>query len=777
MVNSLNIGGVFGRLKSLEDTPDSTPSLNQALLADASGNFVYSDILIPSQDNTLTDQLTVQKDGTSVFQVQDSLLQNLIEVDTTNGKFVIRQPGGTAGTDEVQIRHDGTNAIFGDGDDDDLLRLKGSNNQVYISALNFTGSGGLGNSVVRWSTLYTDNTLDVDLNSDTQAAIFKANSSQTNNLTEWQDSAGNVLSAVDSSGNVGIGTSSSSSNLHVHGTDAGDLNKAGTIQFSNDDTSSNAYIVMGGPGNLDNRLKFLVNPTNQNDFTFAVEEDDLRFGSGININLTGDDARFQNTENIAWWKPKDTTGGVGPEDSFSELVGEGLLRIGTWSSTQGTDQDMMNLYASNDTDGKRVEVGNKFWVFGENAGDVQSIIQGASSQTANLTEWQDSDGTILSHVDSSGNLSVGQPSTGGGTLNVGGNVQLDSGDTIFWGSASGIIEAGSTTDTLTIGTGFTTAITIDSSQNVGIGGSPSHLLDLNATNPVLRLQGATNDTDGSKIRFTETANFQGGYLHYNGTTNSFIMGVHDDDDTNLANDVDAVIVDRLSGNVGVGGTPVETFTIVDSSDDMLAYSGGGEWRLDFSEDKLDFRIDRNNGNASFQLTEADVFGTNDFFFQISGRQGTGSTDWGVLEASSGATQGLQVATQDAVPIVFSPNRTEQVRLTSSGNLGVKTNSPNSTVDNNGSYGSAITTVSSNTTLDNSHSTVLVDTSGGSITVTLPTASSASRRVYNIKKVTSANTLTIDGDSTETIDGSETQDISNQYDSVSIQSDGTEWWII
>jgi len=82
------------------------------------------------------------------------------------------------------------------------------------------------------------------------------------------------------------------------------------------------------------------------------------------------------------------------------------------------------------------------------------------------------------------------------------------------------------------------------------------------------------------------------------------------------------------------------------------------------------------------------------------------------------------------------------------------------------------------TLSASHYMVLVNAIGGGITVTLPAASAHKGRVYTIKKIdSSANGITIDGNSTETIDGSETILLTLQYSYVTIVCDGTEWFII
>ena len=75
-------------------------------------------------------------------------------------------------------------------------------------------------------------------------------------------------------------------------------------------------------------------------------------------------------------------------------------------------------------------------------------------------------------------------------------------------------------------------------------------------------------------------------------------------------------------------------------------------------------------------------------------------------------------------------------------------------------------------------TLEVDASGAPRTITLPTALSARWRKYTIKKIdASANTVTIDAAGAETIDGALTVVLTTQYQSVTIQSNGTGWDII
>ncbi|KKM59107.1 hypothetical protein LCGC14_1548530 [marine sediment metagenome] len=89
---------------------------------------------------------------------------------------------------------------------------------------------------------------------------------------------------------------------------------------------------------------------------------------------------------------------------------------------------------------------------------------------------------------------------------------------------------------------------------------------------------------------------------------------------------------------------------------------------------------------------------------------------------------------------------------------------------------ALVTVTTDTTLDASHTVVLCDATSGAITITLEAAASHTGRRYFIKKIDpTPNPVTINGP--ETIDGQTTKVISIQYNCAVIVSDGTEWWII
>lgn len=90
----------------------------------------------------------------------------------------------------------------------------------------------------------------------------------------------------------------------------------------------------------------------------------------------------------------------------------------------------------------------------------------------------------------------------------------------------------------------------------------------------------------------------------------------------------------------------------------------------------------------------------------------------------------------------------------------------------------VTTITGNTTLTTANDVVLCDCSGGAITVTLPAAATRTGKMFDIKKIdSSGNAATIDGNGSETIDDVTTKILASQYNSVTVMSDGSEWWVL
>lgn len=93
----------------------------------------------------------------------------------------------------------------------------------------------------------------------------------------------------------------------------------------------------------------------------------------------------------------------------------------------------------------------------------------------------------------------------------------------------------------------------------------------------------------------------------------------------------------------------------------------------------------------------------------------------------------------------------------------------------GAYANVVT-ASSNTTLTNSVDVVLANASSGTVTVTLPVPTSGKQ--FAIKKIdSSVNIVTIAPAGSETIDGGASYSFNTQYQSISLVTDGSNWYLV
>jgi hypothetical protein len=91
---------------------------------------------------------------------------------------------------------------------------------------------------------------------------------------------------------------------------------------------------------------------------------------------------------------------------------------------------------------------------------------------------------------------------------------------------------------------------------------------------------------------------------------------------------------------------------------------------------------------------------------------------------------------------------------------------------------AVTTKSANYGLTPADHTVFVNTSGGGVTLTLPSAASLAGKTYTFKKIdSSGNTVTAGTTGGQTIDGAPTATLATQWKYITVQSDGLNWLII
>jgi hypothetical protein len=121
---------------------------------------------------------------------------------------------------------------------------------------------------------------------------------------------------------------------------------------------------------------------------------------------------------------------------------------------------------------------------------------------------------------------------------------------------------------------------IDTDGNVGIGTADPQYYKLHLNDDdtsTLAIQCNGNNATGSKIRLIEgSANFLGAYMHYDGSTNKFNLGVHDTSNSTLADDTAAITIDRTTAFVGIGSTSPTVELDVASTD----FDGSMKWTHD-----------------------------------------------------------------------------------------------------------------------------------------------------------------------------------------------------
>ena len=183
-------------------------------------------------------------------------------------------------------------------------------------------------------------------------------------------------------------------------------------------------------------------------------------------------------------------------------------------------------------------------------------------------------GTESMRIDSSGNVGIGTASpssplhvsgsgatavkiNGGSSANQGSYAvfQKGSADRLYVGVASAVLGSGSTSNDSIVWTESTNntlfynngteRVRIDSSGNVGIGGTPSTLLHIQSTSPSLRIQAASGNSGA--LDFYRTASVNSGQIASE-STNALVFSTNGVGNSGLA---ERLRIDS-SGNVGIG---------------------------------------------------------------------------------------------------------------------------------------------------------------------------------------------------------------------------------
>jgi hypothetical protein len=216
----------------------------------------------------------------------------------------------------------------------------------------------------------------------TPGLIIKAAANQSANLQEWQNSNGTWISMIGSDG-IFRGTTSNIVNAGTittqpySTTQVSLIAKAYTGQTANlqewQNSSGTVLSSITKDGTLDLRNTSASSLTNSNSGTTGPKID--LWGGQYGIGLEG-----------------------GRTTAFFPSSGGFSFRKDSSSGTSIVDIPYSGLIGFN----KIAQTSAQVWINNSTAANIGLIVQGAASQTANLQEWQDSGGNILSRVGADG---------------------------------------------------------------------------------------------------------------------------------------------------------------------------------------------------------------------------------------------------------------------------------------------------------------------------------------------------------------------------------------
>lgn len=249
---------------------------------------------------------------------------------------------------------------------------------------------------------------------------------------------------------------------------------------------------------------------------------------------------------------------------------------------------------------------------------------------------------------------------------------------------------------------------------------------------------------------------------------------------------------QLTGDLGgTAASPTVPGLTSKANDSAVVHLTGNEsvdGTKTFTSPPVISQINDTNGNVELVLSPT-ASAVNQWTFSNAATgnsptlSATGSdTNIGLIHTTKGTGRhvfrpGSNTVTAFSVQNAAASNTIFNVDTTNS-RVGILNAAPTSTLQVAGSFSLPISTKTANYTIVGTDHTILCDATSGSITITLPAVSTISGRMYVIKKIdATANTVTIDGNSSETIDGATTLVLTTQWETKTIQSNGSAWFVV
>lgn len=238
-----------------------------------------------------------------------------------------------------------------------------------------------------------------------QGLIIKAAASQTANLQEWQNSAGTVLVALDSAGNLSLPYNTLYASAVALNYLVNLANTNGYIQLSNGNvkvinrttTSNNLLVVQGMSGQTGDLQQW---QNSAGSVYSAVEASGKFFAQSISTNSTSNSAGvFLGDYNGGGYiRLKKATAGTATANNLTQYflldgTTTGTLKL-TVQSSGALETILDNISTTGSVPTATISAAGMI-LTSPTASSIVAVVKGAASQTANLFETQDSSGNAL----------------------------------------------------------------------------------------------------------------------------------------------------------------------------------------------------------------------------------------------------------------------------------------------------------------------------------------------------------------------------------------------
>jgi hypothetical protein len=278
--------------------------------------------------------------------------------------------------------------------------------------------------------------------------VVRGAASQSANLQEWQDSTGAVLQYVAANGGTvyNRSTASTGTAMSIYDTGIG----AYPVTLSTSAGSSgglHSSLTLNGSGYSSNGGTLIVRSAGDSVFSFDAPNRVAVFNSAVQTRIepvsssaTGLIIRGKasQTGNLQVWQNSSGTvlssisaSGVG---AFANVLQNGNQVCDNTNNCSYAAASGSTNYIQN---GTSIQSGANLAIQSASAGSIGAVVRGAASQTANLQEWQNSAGSVLTYIDASGFLNSPRFKENGNGVVIGGAASPQAGTNVLVESTGG----------------------------------------------------------------------------------------------------------------------------------------------------------------------------------------------------------------------------------------------------------------------------------------------------------------------------------------------------